>query len=163
MKKMTLRFYLLAILSGLLTNAFADNDVGCGLGTLIFAGSSGKIPKLLALTTNGTFANQFFGVTFGTLGCNGSGTITKLRVTQFIHGNIDNLARDIARGSGETFDTLSNLWGITDNADRSQFVEIAQSYYDFIFTSEQVDSNQVFTNLNQLISKTAFISQYTLL
>ena len=88
--------------------ALADNDIGCGLGTMVFDGQSGKVSKILAATTNGTSGNQTFGITFGTLGCDGTGTISSSeKLAMFIDGNMDNLARDIAKGEGETLATLS--------------------------------------------------------
>ena len=48
----------------------AAGDTGCGVGTMIFKGKSGLAPHVLAVTTNGTFGNQTFGMTSGTLGCN---------------------------------------------------------------------------------------------
>ncbi len=47
--------------------ALADQDIGCGLGTMIFEGKSGLAPKVLGATTNGISGNQSFGITFGTL------------------------------------------------------------------------------------------------
>ncbi|MFN4189127.1 MAG: DUF3015 family protein, partial [Acinetobacter johnsonii] len=62
LKKMALA----AVLAVGSTAAFADKDVGCGIGSQIWAGQSGKVAKILAGTTNGLFANQLFGITFGT-------------------------------------------------------------------------------------------------
>ena len=42
-------------LSGL---TLADSDVGCGFGTMVFDGSEGKVPKILAATTNGLLATK---------------------------------------------------------------------------------------------------------
>ncbi|MFI7919119.1 DUF3015 family protein, partial [Acinetobacter baumannii] len=53
---------------------FSDNDVGCGVGTQVWAGQKGVVPKILAATTNGIFTNQLLGITFGTLGCRQGGT-----------------------------------------------------------------------------------------
>ena len=58
------------------TNVMADQDIGCGLGSMVFAGQEGKVFKVLGATTNGTSGNQTFGITFGTLGCDGTGTVT---------------------------------------------------------------------------------------
>ena len=58
------------------SNAMADQDIGCGLGSMLFAGQQGKGVKILGATTNGTSGNQTFGITFGTLGCDGTGTVT---------------------------------------------------------------------------------------
>src|SRR3569623_1425632 len=41
----------------------APNNVGCGVGTIIFDGQSGAAPQVLAATTNGILGNQTFGIT----------------------------------------------------------------------------------------------------
>ena len=93
--------------------AFADKDVGCGIGSQVWAGQSGKVPKILAATTNGLFANQLFGITFGTLGCSGTGTVTAQAVT-FTNENAESLARDMAVGQGESLNVLAELLHIQD-------------------------------------------------
>jgi hypothetical protein len=50
---------LAALLAAGSSVAMADNDVGCGAGTQIWAGQKGIAPKILAATTNGIFTNQF--------------------------------------------------------------------------------------------------------
>ena len=72
-------------------------DIGCGLGTQLWAGNEGLVPKVLGATTNGTFGNQTFGITTGTLGCSQEGVITAdARLRMFAGANLDNLARDMA-------------------------------------------------------------------
>ena len=58
----------IALLAATANVATADQDIGCGLGSMIMAGQSGPIFKVLGATTNGTFGNQTFGITTGTLG-----------------------------------------------------------------------------------------------
>ena len=70
-----------ALLAGTAGVAMADDNTGCGLGTMIWAGQSGPIFKSFAVTTNGTSGNQTFGITTGTLGCDSNGAITSKRVT----------------------------------------------------------------------------------
>ena len=65
----------IAVLSTSASVAIADQDIGCGLGTMVFAGQSGPIFKVLGATTNGTFGNQTFGITTGTQGCQTNGAI----------------------------------------------------------------------------------------
>src|SRR5690606_21045070 len=48
---------------------------GCGLGSKLFEGQRGVAPQVLAVTTNGTFGNQTFGISSGTLGCNQDGVV----------------------------------------------------------------------------------------
>ena len=57
------KFVAIALLACGSSVALADQDVGCGLGSMLWAGQSGLVPKILAATTNGTFGNQTFGIT----------------------------------------------------------------------------------------------------
>lgn len=140
----------------------ADSDIGCGLGTMIFDGKSGKVFKVLGATTNGTSGNQTFGITFGTLGCDGTGTInSSQKLALFIDGNLDNLARDIAKGEGETLATLSEVWGIQES-DKAAFNALAQDNFAAIFQSENVTSEEVFVNLNTLVSNNGALSTYAI-
>ncbi|GAB2663267.1 MULTISPECIES: DUF3015 domain-containing protein [Vibrio] len=142
--------------------AMADQDIGCGLGTMIFDGKSGKVFKVLGATTNGTSGNQTFGITFGTLGCDGNGTISSSeKLALFIDGNMDNLARDIAKGEGETLATLSEVWGVQE-ADKAAFNTLAQENFAEVFKSENVTSQEVFANLNNLVAEDAALAGYAI-
>ncbi|SDH11718.1 Protein of unknown function [Vibrio xiamenensis] len=147
---------------GLSNVAMADEDIGCGLGSMVFAGKEGKVFKVLAATTNGTSGNQTFGITFGTLGCDGTGTITSSeKLAMFIDGNLDNLARDMAKGEGETLATLSEVWGI-QGQDKANFAKLAQGNFAKVFNSENVTSKEVFANLNGLVAQDATLSGYAI-
>lgn len=142
--------------------AMADDDIGCGLGTMIFDGKSGKVVKVLGATTNGTSGNQTFGITFGTLGCDGTGTIdSRQKLAMFIDGNMDNLARDMAKGQGETLATLSEVWGIP-NEDKADFNTMAKQNFAVVYRSENVTSNEVLNNLNTLMSHDSKLSVYAM-
>ncbi|EKO3678029.1 DUF3015 family protein, partial [Vibrio metschnikovii] len=141
MKKL---FAVAALVALPFSNAvMADSDIGCGVGTMIFDGKEGKVFKVLGATTNGTSGNQTFGITFGTLGCDGTGTINSAqKLALFIDGNLDNLARDIARGEGETLATLSEVWGI-QASDKAAFNQLAKENFANVFQSENVTSQEV--------------------
>src|SRR2546421_221658 len=85
---------------------------GCGLGSLVFGDQKGMI-QVLAATTNGTFGSQTFGISTGTSNCVESGSGTQ-GAQIFIEGNREALAKDAARGSGETITTLSEMAGCKD-------------------------------------------------
>lgn len=157
------KFLAIAVLSTLpLSAAFADDDIGCGFGTMIFEGKSGLVPKVLGATTNGISGNQTFGITFGTLGCSKDGEISsREKLAMFIDGNMDNLARDISKGEGETLATLSEVWGIK-GADQAVFTEFAQAHFSEVFTSDDVTSQKVLENLNALIAQDANLAAYKL-
>lgn len=144
------------------TNVMADQDIGCGLGSMVFAGQEGKVVKVLGATTNGTSGNQTFGITFGTLGCDGTGPVTSTaKLALFIDGNMDNLARDMSKGEGETLATLAEVWGVAEQ-DQAAFNEFAQANFSNVFTSENVTSQAVLENLNGLLSNNAQLAAYTL-
>ncbi|WP_217512001.1 DUF3015 family protein [Vibrio metschnikovii] len=160
MKKL---FAVAALVALPFSNAvMADSDIGCGVGTMIFDGKEGKVFKVLGATTNGTSGNQTFGITFGTLGCDGTGTINSAqKLALFIDGNLDNLARDIARGEGETLATLSEVWGI-QASDKAAFNQLAKENFANVFQSENVTSQEVFTNLNTLVAQDRALAAYTI-
>lgn len=160
MKKL---FAVAALVALPFSNAvMADSDIGCGVGTMIFDGKEGKVFKVLGATTNGTSGNQTFGITFGTLGCDGTGTINSAqKLALFIDCNLDNLARDIARGEGETLATLSEVWGI-QASDKAAFNQLAKENFANVFQSENVTSQEVFTNLNTLVAQDQALAAYTI-
>lgn len=140
----------------------ADDDIGCGLGSMVFAGQEGKVFKVLGATTNGTSGNQTFGITFGTLGCDGTGTITSdQKLAMFIDGNMDNLARDIAVGQGETLATLSEVWGIPQEQ-QPEFNQFAKSNFATIFHDENTTSDQVLNRLNTMLKQQDSLAAYAI-
>ena len=84
------------------SSAFALDSTGCGLGSIVFKGQSGTIPQLLAVTTNGTFGTQTFGISSGTSGCDQNGRISggNGRIFVFLEKNLEQFAIDAARGQG---------------------------------------------------------------
>lgn len=81
---------------------------GCGLGSLIFDADSGWT-QIFAATTNGTSANQTFGITSGTSNCDTGPK--KQSAKNFVTANRVALAKDISRGKGETLTSLTELAG----------------------------------------------------
>ena len=140
------------------TAAFADSDAGCGIGSEIWAGQSGKVPKLLAATTNTIFLNQLFGITFGTLGCSGSGTVTAQAVT-FTNENAEALARDMAVGQGESLNVLAELLNIKAE-DKARFFAVSKQNFAEIYSTENKDSYQVLTSLQAVMAKDAVLKAY---
>ena len=148
----------------LATSAMAtiQNQTGCGLGSQLIKDDSSAIMLSLQATSNGTSGNQTFGITFGTLGCDGNGPVTSsAKLALFIDGNMDNLARDISQGQGETLSTLAEVWGV-EKQDQATFNEVAQANFSKVFTSENVTSQAVLENLNNLMSANKQLATYTL-
>ena len=137
--------------------AMADSDVGCGVGSTIWEGQSGKIAKILAGTTNGIFTNQFLGITFGTLGCSGNGKVTAQVVT-FTNENAEVLARDMAVGQGESLNVLAELMNI-QSTDKARFFEVTKANFSQIYAADH-NSAQVLASLQQVMANDAVLKAY---
>lgn len=113
----------------------AHQNVGCGLGTMLFKNNADGSSLLQAFqaTTNGTSGNQTFGVTSGTSECTQPAKFVKNdRVNEFVFANLDNLAKDIANGKGETLDTLAELMAVP-TAEREGFARNLKAHFAEIF------------------------------
>ncbi len=144
-----------ALLMGASTLAFAQP--GCGVGAMIWKGQSGIAPHVLAATTNGTFGNQTFGMTTGTLGCQTNQSVQSMAM--YMESNIDKVARDMSRGSGENLETLAVLLGV-DEADRYSFRKALQDNFATIFPSSDTTSGEAVDAIVALLEKDETLSKY---
>jgi Protein of unknown function (DUF3015) len=143
------------------TAAFAaagQDNVGCGLGSMLFKGQSGLAPQVLAATTNGSYGNQTFGISSGTLGCSTDGSV-HYNAALFIENNKQQLARDMSVGSGETLASLSHLIGV-DAKDQATFNQAAKDNMARIFTTDSVATEQVITSLREVLAANVQLSRY---
>jgi hypothetical protein len=104
MKKLIIAFCLLFPTAAI---AGPYGTAGCGLGSILMGDKAG-FTQVFAATTNGSFASQIFGIIFGTSNC---GASKEASAKNFIETNREALAKDAARGAGETVISLSNLAG----------------------------------------------------
>lgn len=140
--------------------AMADQDVGCGLGTMVWAGQSGVIPKILAVTTNGTSANQLFGITSGTLGCKSDGVIdSRAKLSMYMGTNAERLARDMSVGHGESLNVLADLMGVQAEH-KAAFFQAAKANFGKIFAPENQTAGQVLSSLRDVMAKDAVLASY---
>ena len=140
--------------------AMADNDAGCGLGSILFEGKSGAAPKILAATTNGTYGNQTFGITSGTLGCQSDGVISSnARLSMFMGTNSERLARDMSVGRGETLEVLANLLKIKAE-DKTTFFQATQTHFGKIFAPENKTAGDVLAALNKVMAQDSKLAAY---
>lgn len=144
-----------AILLGASSMAFAQP--GCGVGAMIWKGQSGIAPHVLAATTNGSFGNQTFGMTTGTLGCQTNEAVQSMAM--YMNGNIDNVARDMSRGNGENLDTLAVVLGV-DQADRGAFRQLLQDNFATIFPTTDTTSDEAVSAIVALMGKNKKLSKY---
>ncbi len=146
-KKMKKILVSLAAVVALSSSAMAgvNSQTGCGLGSMIIKDDSSAILLALQATTNGTSANQTFGITSGTLGCKKTKLVMNERAEEFVASNMDQLAKEIALGYGESIDTLAELLKVEDKA---TFSASLQANYNSIYTSQNVKMADVLDNIS---------------
>ena len=120
---------------------------GCGLGSMAFGSQSGPI-QILAATTNGLFGSQTFGITSGTSNC-GKSAFALNGTKVFIEGNREALAKDAARGSGETIVALRNI--ASCEAPAAQVGSALQQNFGKLFPRADAPLEQVRDNVIQLL------------
>jgi hypothetical protein len=99
-------------------------------------------------TTNGTYGNQTFGITTGTLECQQpKNFVSNQKISEFMLANMDNLARDIAQGRGETLDAFAELMEVPTDK-RPEFYNQLQNGFTKIFTSPGVQMATVMDNIS---------------
>jgi hypothetical protein len=148
MKKILLALFICAVACNL---AYAGVELkkncGCGMGSILFENNEGLMSQTAAATTNGLFGNQTFGISSGTLECNQPAAFYgSLMLHRFVAENMDNLAKDISRGQGESLETLAVLMGVPQQQ-RGEFSAKLQSNFGRIFTSPQVTEEEVVANI----------------
>lgn len=149
---------VLALVAALPAAAFAgQNNVGCGVGSMVFKGQSGIFPQVLAVTTNGTSGNQTFGITSGTLGCSADGTVSSTAL--FIDSNKEKLARDMSVGGGEALASLSHLMRM-EAKDQASFNRLTKENMARIFSADNVATEQIVVALREVLASDAQLAHY---
>lgn len=140
MKRLLFALALIIISSSAAMAASARQNTGCGLGTVLWKNRADAsiLSQSLQATTNGLFGNQTFGITSGTLECQSpSQAVQNERLNYFVRDNMDNLAKDIAKGNGESLETFAELLNIPAG-ERVAFYQKLQNNFQKVFTSENV-------------------------
>ncbi len=135
------------------------DSTGCGLGSTIWAGKTGVLPQILAVTTNGTSGNQTFGITTGTLGCDKNDVIASAEVRQLAAASLDNLATDIARGEGETLASLASAMKV-EQADQPLMFATLKGNFTRIFPNDSVSSDSVLVTIQQVMAEDEALARY---
>jgi|TARA_B110000914_G_C15280976_1_gene362092 hypothetical protein len=133
--------------------ALADNDIGCGVGTMVMEGQVGPPAKILGSLTNGvTF--QSISITFGLLNCSGQGKVTAdasdIRVQHFASQNLDRLSVEMAKGEGEHLNVLASLLDVAP-AHRAEFAQLTQENFEQLFPHDQVTVGEMLSSLDGLM------------
>ena len=135
---------VVALSSSMMANV--NSQTGCGLGAMIIKDDSTAIMLALQATTNTALSgNQTFGITSGTLGCKKTQFVMNERAEEFVASNMDQLAKEIAQGHGESVDTLAELLEVSDKA---AFATALQSNYNSIYTSQNAKMADVLDNIS---------------
>lgn len=131
-------------------DATPRNNVGIGVGTIIFNGQEGLLSQICAATTNGTFGNQTFAISSGTLGAEQPTTLVRTETLKiFVANNMDTLAQDIAVGEGEYLSTVVELLDIPAE-NQASFRQRARESFATIYGSEKVTHLDVLSALRDL-------------
>ena len=140
----------LAALAALSSAAFADTkntQTGCGLGAQVFKTEpQTAVMYSIQGTLNGT-GSQSIGITLGTSGCKKTQFVMNERAEQFVASNMDQLAKEIAMGQGESVDTLAELLSVED---KETFASALQSNYNSIYTSKNAEMADVLDNISAM-------------
>lgn len=130
---------------GLATSLYANQNTGCGLGSLVIKNQNSTVLQVLAATTNGTSGTQTFGITSGTSNCNKPNNfVSNDKLHKFVNENMDELAMDISAGKGETLNTVAALMNVEN---KEAFASSLQASFSDIYTSEKVSSAEVIDNI----------------
>ena len=127
-------------------SATVNDQTGCGLGAMIIKDDSTAVMLALQATTNHLVSgNQTFGITSGTLGCKKTKFVMNEQAQEFVASNMDQLAKEISIGHGESIDTLAELLLIEDKA---TFSASLQKNYNSIYTSPNAKMADVLDNIS---------------
>jgi hypothetical protein len=134
------------LLVGTAAMAKPYGDAGCGLGSIVF-GDEGGFKQVFAATLNGTGV-QTFGISSGTSNCTDGGRVADGKeVPMYIEVNRVALAKDAARGQGETLAGLANLLGCEPN----KLGATLKQNYSPIFVETGMEATGIQNGINKAI------------
>lgn len=126
---------LIALFTLCSSSAFAERlygMAGCGWGSMLMGPEGGQVS---AATTNGTFYNQGFGISFGTANCMEPGKVAAIQTQEnFFVNNISQLSKEMAQGKGEYLEAFSQTFGCNSNS-MPEFGGQMKKSYNAIFSS----------------------------
>ncbi len=120
-------------------------QAGCGLGSLVFGSQKGPV-QILAATLNVT-GMQTFGMTSGTSNCK---AVFGRDATDFIDANRMTLAKEMARGEGETLDSLAVIYRCQNT---SAVSDALKSHYGEIFSNPDKHSAAINESIINVLRK----------
>jgi hypothetical protein len=136
-----------------------DGAGGCGWGSYLFNGNSGVGAHVLAVTTNGSFGNNTFGLSSGTNGCDANQPIKYKGGQIYISANMTKLAEDMSRGRGETLAGLAETLGIADQ-DKPIFYSRLKDNFAVIYPHESVTGAEAMNALVVVMKSDPALAKY---
>jgi hypothetical protein len=134
--------------------ALADNDVGCGIGTNLMKGREGLLYHVLASCTN-AYTFQSVSLTFNMFGCDSTGKVTAdAELRKFAAANLDQLARDMARGEGETLGAFAHLLRVPAEQ-QGALGAFTQAHFVELFPNDAVTSNEMIDAFYRLLAESS--------
>lgn len=153
-----MKFIFALVISVFAFSAHAG-DAGCGLGSVVISKNS-KLLQLFALTTNGTFLSQAFGITSGTSNCSASGLVMNDKQMQyFVEVNQEDISREMAQGRGDKLATLALLNGCANETSQQAFASFTQQSYGKIIPSASATPSEVVANLKNQMGSNSELTQ----
>ena len=143
------------LVAGVAFAGTAQNNVGCGIGTSLLKDAADDSTLLQVLQG---VLNYFpplsivptIGITAGTAECRQPKKFaSNEKVKEFTLVNMDNLARDIAQGRGETLEAFAELVGVPSE-DRPEYYGKLQAGFADIYTSPGVQMASVLDNISEV-------------
>lgn len=116
-------------------------EAGCGLGSIVM-GKDGN--QILAATSNG-IGFQVFAISSGTSNCDQIGG--SAQVPMYIEVNRIALAKDAARGEGETLAGLAQILG----CEQKTFGSAVKANYDSLFIKTGMKASGIRTGIEQMV------------
>jgi hypothetical protein len=152
MKKLVIGLGVFFLMLNVAYAGTAEN-CGCGLGSMVLKERDGLIFQASAAIINASFANQMFGITFGTLGCERpQNWVKNEQLDKFVAANMDNLAADIASGQGESLNALAEIIEVPSE-NRPKLFAALQNNFDEIYPSTQVEHRHVVEKIAKIVEQ----------
>jgi hypothetical protein len=150
-------------MAGFLALAPAGTSLAaCGVGTTLWEGNDGTGAKILAFTTN-FWTMKSISTTSEISGCGPEDNLFKkasgVKLRYYASENLDHLAVDFARGSGEHLDAIAHLIQIRQE-DRKDFRVLAQNHFEALFPHDHVTASEMLQHLSQLMSESDALASY---
>jgi hypothetical protein len=135
----------------------------CGVGTTIWEGNDSTGAKVLAFTTN-VWTLKGISTTFEIAGCTEQDNIFKrassdAKIRHFAGKNLDHLAADMARGSGEHLDAFAHVIELEER-DLEAFRRLTHDRFEDLFARDHTTSDEMLEVLGRLMAEHETLAVY---